>query len=128
MTHALDDRNGAHIECVASELLESAHAALTEDNVRVALGHHVLCSQQPLLHEHGEPALEHDWLARLANLFQQQVVLGVTRADLEDVRELVDGLDVRRGHHLGDDRHARLFARGRQDLQAAPAQAPELVG
>ena len=72
-------------------------------------------------------AIDRVRLARLADLLEEEVVLRVARANLEDVREFVHRLDVGRRHHFRDDRHTRLLTGGRQDLQAAPAQHRPLV-
>ena len=74
------------------------------------------------------PALEEDRKPRASRRAQQREVLHVARADLQDVgvagddRHLFPRKDLR--HH----RQAGLLARFRQELQAAHAQALELVG
>ena len=78
-------------------VLEGADAALAEDHIRVALREHVLGRQQPLFHQHRQAALEHDRFAGLADLLEQEVVLRVARADLEDVGVLVDRFDIAPG-------------------------------
>ena len=117
VAHALDHRYRADVESIARRRLESTNSPLAEDHIGVSLGHDVFGGQEPLFHEHGQAALEHDGLARFADLLQQQVVLLVTGADLEDIGEFTNLVDVGRGHHLSDDRHTCFFARGGQDLQ-----------
>ena len=79
---AADGGDGREVERVARVLREGADAALAEDDVVVALGHHVLGGEQPLV-EHGrEAALEEHGQRRAPGPAQQGEVLHVARADL----------------------------------------------
>ena len=94
-------------------VLVGPDAPLAEHHVRVAAVEDVLGGQQELVDRRAHPALQQGGLARVADGLEQLVVLHVAGADLEHVGVLGDHRDVLGGHHLGDDRQARLL-RGRR--------------
>ena len=72
----------------------------------------------------GQPALDEHRDAGAADLAQQRVVLHVARADLDDVGDLGDGLDVARVHQLGDDRQAGALPWPRRAGAGPPGRGP----
>ena len=91
-------------------------------------GQDVFGRQQPFLDGGGDAALEHDRLARVAQLAQQREVLHVPRADLKDVGVLVDDLDLADVHHLGDQLEIVGVGGIAQQPQALFAETLEAVG
>ena len=90
------------VQRVAHTGLEGADAALTEDDVLVALGHDVLGAHYELFQRVGKAALEQDGLFLAAHGLEQFKVLHVAGTDLNEVHVLKQGqmLGV---HDLGDD-------------------------
>ncbi len=85
-----------------------------------AESHSSIVAPPPRLRRTGRP--------RAARRAQQREVLHVARADLQDVGVAGDDRHFFPGEDLRHHRQARLLACFRQELQAAHAQALELVG
>ena len=121
----LDHGHRAEVERVARRRLERADAALAEDHVRVAVSHHVLGGEQPLLDGVAQPALQEHRAACAADSLEQREVLGVAGADLEHVGVLRHQVHVCRGQHLGDHRQPgglTRFGEVAQPVEAEPAK------
>ena len=101
----------------------SAHAALAQDDVVVALGHDVLGGQQQLFERGGHAALQQDRLAGAAGALEQREVLHVPRADLDAVAVLFDELQRFVVDGFGDDGQVELFPDAGQDLQRTLSQS-----
>ena len=75
-----------------------------------------------------QAALQHDGTAAFAERFEENEVLHVARADLQDVGVFRDEIDVAIAHDFGDDAEAGGVSRLLQELQAVLFQALEIVG
>src|SRR4051812_32274109 len=124
----LDQRHRGEIEGEAGGGIESPNAALTEDDVRIALGQDVLRAHQPLLDGGGEPALQQDRLVDLAYPSQEGEVGHVAGADLQHVGVMSDEADLVGLHDLGDDRQPGQLSGLAQVAETLLTQSLEGVG
>ena len=76
------------------------------DAITTPVGEQVLAGEQPLFDAHGHAALEQNGLAGLCRGDQELEVLGVARADLEDVGVFGDEVRVVLGQEFRDDGQA----------------------
>ena len=104
------DRHGGKVERVARVGFECPDAALAEDDLGVSMGEKVFGGEEPFLDALAHTALEQDGLAGLRALDEELEILGVARADLQDVGRGGDMLDITLAQNLGDDFQAGLAA------------------
>ena len=125
---ALQHGHHGQIQGVAGvSRLIGTDAALTENDILVAVGHDVLGAHQQLLDGPGQAALEQDGLLGLAQLLQHVEVLGVSRAHLDHVH-LLEQRQVADVHDLGDNGQAGGLFGFQQQADALGAQALEVIG
>ena len=106
MRKFIQHRDRGNIAGVARGRLKGANAALTQNDVRVAVRHNVFGGHEQLFDGGTEAAFEHNRLARLAKGFEQGKVLHVASADLKNVGVFSHHVHVAVAHHLGDDAKA----------------------
>src|SRR5579859_3298502 len=124
----LHQRNRADVHRIARHFLKGANAPLAQDNIGVALRENVFRRQQPLFDGGRHAAFEYDRLIDAPDLVQQEVVLHVARADLQNVGVLAYHIYIGRRHDLGNDRHAEGVTGLRQQFQAILAHTAKTIG
>jgi hypothetical protein len=93
MAQALDGGHDAEVERVAGVIGESAHSALAEDDVVVALAHDVFGGHEKFFERGGDAALQEHRLAGASGALEQRKILHVARADLDHVGILIDQIE-----------------------------------
>lgn len=124
----LRDGDGGEVEGVAGVGLESADAALAQQDVWVAVGEEVFGGENPFLDPLAHPALEEDGLLRVGALDEELKILRVAGTDLQNVGGLGDVLDVAFAEDLGDDFEARAVPGFPQQSEALLAETLKFVG
>ena len=128
MREMLDRRNRTDVKRVARIGLIRADAALTENDVRIALIHDVLGGVQPLVDGRRQPALQHDGLSRASDRLQEAEVLHIACTDLQQIcvgSDRIHRLDYR---DLCHDGKPRLLTRLGEVLQPLLLKALERIG
>jgi hypothetical protein len=102
MRFFLGNGDCGEIQCIPRVGLECPDTAFTEQDVRVTLGKDIFCRKQPLLDPLAHSALEQHWFPALCALNQQLEILGVSRADLEDIGRFTNVFHVPFAQDFGD--------------------------
>jgi hypothetical protein len=100
VTELLHHGNGRDVERIARVALERANPALAQHDIHVAAGQDVLGGQQPLFNRGRDAALQENRRARATEFSQQGKVLHVARANLQDMRVLLNQLELADVHHF----------------------------
>ena len=124
----LQGRHGRDVEGIAGVGLEGADAALTENDLGIALGDNIFRRHEELLERRHHAPLEQDGLAGPAQSLEQGKVLHVPGPDLEDIGVFVHQIDVFRIDDLGNDFQPGSLPSLRQQLEPFLLQALEIVG
>ena len=123
-----DDGDGGKVERVGRVGFERSNAAFAKEQVGVVVGQDVFPWQQPFFDLHGQAAFEQDRLSGSSGGNQKLKVLGVARADLNDVRVFGHKFGMRFGEQFGNDGEAGFAARFGQELQSLGTQPLKFAG
>ncbi len=102
--------------------------AFAEHEIGIVVGQDVFARQQPFLDSHGQAALEQDGLAGFGGGDEELEILGIARADLDDVGVFGHQFGVAFGKQFGDDGQPGFAAGFGQQFQPLFAQALEFIG
>ena len=126
MRFLLGDGDRREIKCVPRVGLEGPDTPFAEQDVGVAMRQDVLGGKQPFLDAFAHSALQQDRFAASGRFDEKLKVLPVPRADLKDVRDFRDVLDIPFTEHFRDDLETCFLAGKGQQPRGLPCRVLEI--
>src|SRR5713101_2347363 len=124
----LDGGDNGEVERVAGKIGERSNAAFAEHHVVIAFGEDIFGGHQEFVERSRHAAFQEDVLFGVAGALQERKILHIARADLDDVRVLLDEIERFIVDGFRDDTETVAGADFRKNLQSFFTETLKTVG